>query len=145
MKPVRILWTIAGFLVGPAVPSVLLLFLSAFRDRAESLGNFAAFLLLSYAVTVPIVAIVGVPAMAWAERHNMARWWVAVIAGAMCGAIFTWTFYSQDPPLTAVGEFAFWGASIAISVWGFSRLGKLHERRLTANNSFKPNPLRRSA
>ena len=145
MKNIRLLWLIAGFILAPATPSSLQFFLSAARGDFDSFGNLAAFLLMSYAVTAPLTVLIGVPVLAWAESRNLARWWVATPIGAACGAAFTWAFYSQDPPLSAVGQFAVSGASIAAVVWVFSRLGKLHERRLAANSSFKPNPLRGSA
>ena len=145
MKNVRVLWLIVGFILAPATPSLLQFFLSTAKGDFDSLGNLATFLLMSYAVTAPLTVLVGVPVLAWAERRNLARWWVAAPIGATCGAAFTWAFYSQDPPLSAVSHFAVSGASIATVVWAFSQLGKLHERRLAANNSFKPNPLRGSA
>ena len=102
MTQVRILWLLVGFAVAPAIPSLLLLGLSMARGGNESFGNFLAVLIMSYAISAPVVVTIGVPALLLARRFGFDRWWFAAILGGACGGAFAFLFYSHNPPSIAI-------------------------------------------
>ena len=138
MTQVRILWLLVGFAVAPAIPSLFLLGLSMARGGNEPLGNLLVVLIMSYAISAPVVVAIGVPALLLARRFGFDRWWFATILGGTCGGAFAFLFYSHSPPNIAIWQFVAWGGIVAAVVWLSWRLGAIHEARLTANNSFKP-------
>ncbi|WP_208108725.1 hypothetical protein, partial [Cognatilysobacter terrigena] len=140
MKQIRVLWLLGGFIVAPAIPPLVLSCRDILSGTDQSLSVFLAISLVTYAFSAPIVAAIGLPALLLARRLRLDRWWIAALFGAVCGAAVSFTFYSQDPPSSAILKFAAWGLSIAWLVWLSWRLGEKHEARLAANNSSKPTP-----
>ncbi|WP_133502041.1 hypothetical protein [Cognatilysobacter terrigena] len=145
MSRTRVLWLLGGFALAPILPPLLLLGKALLGGEAQPFSGFAMLLVVSYVVSAPLVAALGLPALLLAVRFGADRWWVASLVGGACGAAFSFTGYSQEPPLVAILQFGLWGAVVAASVWLSWRLGRIHEARLAANNSSKPTPLRGAA
>src|ERR1700722_10792073 len=80
--------TAIAFFVTPAVPALWLCLMVRITRHLDLLAQLVLFPWF-YNIAMLVMIVLGIPAILLGERLNLIRWWSALIAGALIGAIVT--------------------------------------------------------